>query len=201
MFKNMAQRGLKWPKRKFEHRAVPITLYDPKVIYLLVEMITPNSKEDFIRRHGEEAYEEKKRESKERYWNDPKGNNEECRKWREKNPDHVRANSKEQCNKGGRYYEKCRKYNSAGLRHERNRVRRKHATHYRSFKRIIAPESQLHHQWLPETADYRGVALVEANQHMHGIIDVIQILEGEITLFTEAEVSAALDPSRIPMPL
>ena len=35
---------------------------------------------------------------------------------------------------------------------------------------------------------YRGLALVEADQHTHGFIDVIKILDGEITIFTEAEL-------------
>lgn len=152
------------------------------------------SREWFIAKHGEEAYEDKKRRSREKYWKDPKANNEACRKWREENPDEVRANGKQQCNKGGKYYEKCKEYNNTGLRNERNRVRSEHQNLYRPFKKMIAPNSQIHHGWIPETANYTGVALVEANQHMHGIIDVIKILEGEIILFTEAEVSAALGP-------
>jgi hypothetical protein len=47
---------------------------------------------------------------------------------------------------------------------------------------------ELHHQWIPETADYTGLALVEAKPHKHGIIDVIQILEGAITVFSEKEL-------------
>ena len=41
---------------------------------------------------------------------------------------------------------------------------------------------------IPGTADYRGAALVEPIQHQYGIIDPIVILEGEITLLTEAEI-------------
>jgi hypothetical protein len=39
-----------------------------------------------------------------------------------------------------------------------------------------------------ETANYDGVALVEAEQHMSGFLDVIQILAGTITLYTEEEI-------------
>ena len=67
-------------------------------------------------------------------------------------------------------------------------IRGRHRRYYTPYKQIIAPESQLHHEWIPMTAEYRGVALVEANQHLHGYIDVIQILEGEIMLLTEAEI-------------
>ena len=63
-------------------------------------------------------------------------------------------------------------------------IRSKHSRRWRKFKTLIAPGSELHHEWIPETAEYRGVALVEADQHRRGIIDVIQILEGEITLFS-----------------
>ena len=96
--------------------------------------------------------------------------------------------SKEIWCKGGRYYNHHLEYNRTGLRGERNRVRDKHAALYRLFKQIIAPESQIHHEWIPGTADYRGVALVEKDKHLHGIIDPIVILDGKITLLTEAEV-------------
>ena len=149
-------------------------------------------RDDFIRRYGTEAYEEKKRENREKYWSHPEEDNEISRKWRERNPEQVRLNSKEQYQKGGKYYEKWRGYNKTGLRLKRNAVRSKYRMRYHPYKKIIAPESQLHYEWIPETADYRGIALVEADQHMRGIINVIQILEGEITLFTEKEVSATL---------
>jgi hypothetical protein len=64
----------------------------------------------------------------------------------------------------------------------------KHAHQYKPYKDSIAPDSQIHHEWVPETAEYRGVALVEAEQHMHGFVDVIEILAGKITLLTEEEI-------------
>ena len=36
--------------------------------------------------------------------------------------------------------------------------------------------------------EYRSTALVEADQHMHGIVDVIEILEGKIRFLTEEEI-------------
>lgn len=75
-----------------------------------------------------------------------------------------------------------------GIPHEKELVRQKHGNLYRPYKKIIAPESQLHHQWVPGTAEYTGVALVEAKPHQYGYIDVIQILEGEITLLTEEAI-------------
>lgn len=75
-----------------------------------------------------------------------------------------------------------------GIRELKNKVRTKDADFYRRFKNIIAPASQIHHEWIPGTAEYSGLALVEADQHMRGIIDVIYTLRGEITFFTEASL-------------
>ena len=76
----------------------------------------------------------------------------------------------------------------SGIPHAKNLIRKKHLKKWAPYKKIIAPASQLHHEWIPETADYRGMALVEKDQHLHGFIDVIQVLEGEITLLTESEI-------------
>ena len=123
--------------------------------------------------------------------------------WRERNPEKVKGirrtwyknhtkraqiTDRERHRKGGKYYERTREYDRTELRHIRNLIRGKHQFHYRPYKRIIAPNSHLHHQWIPDTANYTGVALVEKNQHQHGYIDVIQILEGRITLFSESEI-------------
>lgn len=89
--------------------------------------------------------------------------------------------------KGGPCHEKAvatnRKYRRLPIPRRKNCIRSCHANRWRKIKAVIAPWSELHHEWIPETADYRGVALVEADQHHHGIIDVIRVLEGEITLF------------------
>lgn len=91
--------------------------------------------------------------------------------------------------KGGKYYEKKREYDLSELRSERHKIRSNHEHKWQAYKNIIAPGSQLHHQWRPGTSEYSGLALVEADQHQHGIIDVIQILEGgEINVFTEKEL-------------
>lgn len=133
-------------------------------------------KVEFIRKYGEAAYEKQLQQGRNRF-----------AQWRENKPEKVSANNHEKNRKGGKYYSHCLKYNSTGLSGKRHRIRIKHAVFYRPYKKIIAPESQIHHQWVPRTADYTGVALVEADQHRYGYIDVIQILEGEITLLTEEE--------------
>lgn len=130
-------------------------------------------KEETIKRRGEAAYGKLQQQS---------------RDWLLNHPKEVKARQHERDRKGGRYYGSRTAYNSTGLPHDRNLVRQKHGNLYRPYKRIIAPESQLHHEWIPGTANFRGVALVEKDQHQHGYIDVIQILEGEITLLTEEEV-------------
>ncbi|MBE9592360.1 MAG: hypothetical protein IMF19_02660 [Proteobacteria bacterium] len=127
--------------------------------------------EEFIKRYSEAVYEKHL------------GRN---RKWAERNPDKVRNANHEASRKGGRRYAEKLKYDRTGISGERARIRVKHANRYRVYKQIIAPGSQVHHSWRPGSSKYDGVALVEKDQHRHGIIDVIQILKGEITIFTEA---------------
>ena len=130
-------------------------------------------KEEFIRAYGKEAWEKMLQQTQE---------------WNRNHPEKVKARDNERSRKGGKYYEQTRKHQSEGIPHARHLVRKKHGNRYRPYKNIIAPESQIHHEWLPETANYRGVALVEKDQHRHGFIDVIQILDGEITLLTEEAI-------------
>ena len=155
-------------------------------------------KEEFITKYGEaawgkmlkrhrdwkETFKEETKEQNERY---REVHEEEITNWREENKEEQ---NKQRNQKGGKYYEKILSKNRTGLRGERGGVRHKHGQMYHPYKQIIDPEglTQLHHQWLPNTANYRGVALVEKEPHQHGYIDIIQILEGEITLLTEAEI-------------
>ena len=155
------------------------------------------NKEEFIKRYGEKAWLkilERHRDWKETHKEEIKEQNEgyrethkeEITNWGEENKEEQ---NKQRNQKGGKYYEENLSKNRTGLRGERGDVRHKHGHIYLPYKKIIDPEglTQLHHQWTPNTANYRGVALVEKDQHMHGFIDVIQLLEGEITLLTEAE--------------
>jgi len=97
------------------------------------------------------------------------------------------AISREQCRKGGKYYEQHRKYKSTGIQHERELIRAKHHRMYAIHKYTVDPQglTQIHHEWIIGTAEYRGVALVDAKLHRRGIIEVIEVLEGEITLLIE----------------
>ena len=130
-------------------------------------------KEEYIRKYGEVAYDRMLQQN---------------RDWKVQHPDEAKANHQEVSQKGGKYYEKWLKYNHTGLQGERSKIRRNHARLYYPYKQVISPNSQIHHEWIPGTADFRGVALVETDQHMHGYIDVIKILDGKITLFTEKEI-------------
>ena len=171
-------------------------------------------KEELIERYGEAAYEKKLEQT--RAWNKAhraemrasdkkykKKHPEVSKKYREEhreeakaatkehreeNPEKVKLYHQEQSRKGGKHYDKMLEYKRTGLQGERNRIRMNHAYKYHPYKAIIAPDSQLHHEWVPETAEYRGVALVETDAHRHGFVDVIEILDGEITLLTEEEV-------------
>ena len=142
-------------------------------LVIVLQQSTKMNKEEYIKKWGGAAYE------KQLQW---------ARDWKAGNPDEVIACSQQQCRKGGKYYEKHLEQQHTGIPGERRKIRCKHGDKYRSFKQIIAPESQIHHEWIPGTAEYTGVALVEKDQHMHGFVDVIKILEGKITLLTEKEI-------------
>jgi len=116
--------------------------------------------------------------------------------WRRNNPEKVKANVKRQNlrlnpeinRKGGKYYEKHLKSHKTGLQGEKEIIRRIGRAHWGKYKKIIAPQSEIHHEWIPNTANYNGIALVEAQQHRYGIIDPIVILEGSISIFSEARL-------------
>jgi hypothetical protein len=163
-------------------------------------------KDEFIKRRGEEAWENHLIQSRawklahreeirisNRVYNQvhAEQHNALAKKWQEDHPEKVAARMHEVHRKGGRYYENELEYARTGVQGERNTIRGGHRRTYRPYKKIIAPGSQLHHQWRAGTAGYDGVALVETNQHQHGIIDVIQILEGNITLLTEKAIRNA----------
>ena len=143
------------------------------------------NKEEYTESRGEEAYEKMLHQITDWRAQHPKEISVANRKWREANLDEVLLNNQETCRKGGKYYKHVLEYRRTGLQGKRNKIRHKHGHRYRQFKRIIAPNSQIHHEWIPGTAEYTGVALVETNPHRYGVIDVIQILEGAITLLTE----------------
>ena len=145
-------------------------------------------KADYIRRYGEAAYKAMLKHISDLDAQRREEVNAKSKKWADSHPAQVQARNKNWFRKTGEHYEKWTHYNMSGLRHLKNQIRVTHEQKWRLYKQIIAPESQLHHEWIPGTADYRGVALVEKDQHMHGFVDVIQILEGEITLLLEAEI-------------
>lgn len=158
---------------------------------------------DYIAKHGEDAYEERlaqmrayykahkeEKKARSRRYHKEHTEQEKARNKRyyEEHPKEVRAKSQKQGRKGGRHYDRKLAYDQTGIPGERHKIRIEHGNKWRPYKKIIAPDSQLHHNWIPGTAEYTGLALVDANKHMHGIIDVIQILNGEITVFTEKEL-------------
>ena len=110
------------------------------------------------------------------------------REWALSNPEKKKESDQQANRKIGKRYFKTLAYYKTELRGQRHRIRSNHGYLYRSFKQIIAPESAIHHEWVPESAEYRGVALVEKDTHQYGIVDVIKILDGKITLLTEEEI-------------
>ena len=108
--------------------------------------------------------------------------------WRAAYPEKVKAVNAETNRKGGKYYDHKLEYNRTGLQHLRQLVRGLHNRIYAKYKHIIAPLSQIHHEWVPGTAKYAAVALVEAKPHQYGLIKPLIVLEGKITLMTEKEI-------------
>lgn len=172
---------------------------------------------EYIKRYGQAAYEKKQQQNRDWYaqhrercnarsktWaeNNPEKTRVNTQAWKAANPDKVKANhqawceanpekvratNQEQNRKGGKRYEDKLKYMRTGLQGERNKVRNKHNVRYRAAKQAT-PNSVLHDEWIYGTAKYRGLALVDKELHQRGIIKVIKVLEGEITLFTEKEI-------------
>jgi hypothetical protein len=135
-------------------------------------------KDDYIAQYGEEKYQQKLI----------------CAgKWRERNRDKIEAERAGRYRKGGKHYADIVAYFSKGLPRERKNVRSKHQSRWRPYKLIVAPESVLHHQWRRDSAGYDCVALVEKKQHQYGIIEVIKVLEGRVTLFTEKAIRERLN--------
>lgn len=132
-------------------------------------------KEETIQRRGEEAYKREMALSK---------------IWWKAHPEKLEEYAKERNRPGGRYYGTVLRKNKEGLRHKRANRRSRDGQKYRHYKKIIDPNglTQLHHSWYGGSAECEGVALVEKEQHQHGYIDVIEILEGNITILTEDEI-------------
>ena len=113
------------------------------------------------------------------------------KKWVLKNPGAVKKRNNEIARKGGKRYDAYLIYKHSGLQGEKNRIRAKHSALYKPLKNLIDPNgdlTQLHHEWVVASLEYRGCAIVEKKPHRIGIIKPIVILEGEITLLTEKEV-------------
>ena len=148
-----------------------------------------NFKDNFISAHGKDAYEKILAQNRAYYKTHKEQVTANHKKYYKEHLEEVTAVKREQCRKGGRHYAKALACSQIGIPGEKRRIRVKHTQQYKPYKDIIASDSQLHHNWCNNgTADYTGLALVEKDQHRHGIIDVIKILEGEISVFTEEEL-------------
>ena len=149
-------------------------------------------KREIIEEYGKQEYERRKEQNRKRtrLWREKNVERDRVssRNWSLQHPAEVRKTHQNQSRKGGRFYVKKQLYDHIGLQGERNKIRSRDWRMWHTYKQIIAPDSQLHHEWVPRTAEYNGLALVEKDQHQHGSIDVIEILDGEITVFTEQEL-------------
>jgi len=94
----------------------------------------------------------------------------------------IKEISMNQSRKGGKYYEHMLQYERIGLRRERKIVRNRHRLRWNKHKGNWFTETEIHHEWLEGTANYRGIAIVDKTEHQHGIINPIEILEGTVGL-------------------
>lgn len=149
-------------------------------------------KDEFIAKYGEEAYKKQLAKNclRAAEWHQAhqEEHNASKRDWRNAHPEEVKARNREICRKGGKYYDKMLKYKQTDLQRKKNKIRKNHNLEFREIKDTLAEEVELHHEWIGDTAEYRGVGFVEKVAHQHGYIDVILLLDGEITLFTGEEV-------------
>ena len=153
-------------------------------------------KEEYIRRYGIVAYDKRLQQSRD--WNKAhpeyekkyheehkKERNTRSKQWSAEYPEQVKAHHQEANRKGGKRYEQKRAYMMQGLQHEKGLIRVRDNRRFRTEIEAAGPNYVLHHEWIPGTAKYRGVALVNEEKHQRGIIEVYKVLKGEITLFTE----------------
>lgn len=142
-------------------------------------------KEEIIKRYGSEEYKRRLTKNRARTPAQRDVAKAIANTWHTAHPEEAKIHNDEISLRCGKRYKKHLEYMRSGLPGERHKIRTKHGKPWSKYKKIIAPGSQIHHEWIPKTAKYRGVALVETGAHRYGIVDVIQILKGEITLLTE----------------
>ena len=103
----------------------------------------------------------KREYNKEWYQEHPGYNKEACKSWFD--------NHKEERNI----------YQQTGFRGLRHKIRMidNRNKQYQWLKRNLGRDLHIHHEWIPETAEYKFSALVDDIEHQHGIIKPIIILE------------------------
>lgn len=133
-------------------------------------------KEEIIKQYGIEEYQRQLEDNKER-----------TATWSRNNIKKVEEAKRERMNKGGKYYQNILKYNRSGIQKSRRKIRNRDARRWKKYKGNWLTETEIHHCWIPGTAQYNGIALVDKMEHQHRIINPIEILEGIIILM-EAEI-------------
>ena len=95
----------------------------------------------------------------------------------------ARLNSRKQrMHKGGTHYEKEKEYNRTGLRGERHRIRCIHRKAYRLFKKFFGIDTNIHHEWIPGTAKYRSICVLEVEDHKD------KMFENPVLFFTNNQL-------------
>lgn len=88
----------------------------------------------------------------------------------------------------GRVHEYMKKYCGSlsdhnSIPYRKSLIRQRDHHRFFSIKQFFQNlQTDIHHEWIPNTADYTFIALVERDKHRYNIIDPIVILEKKVVL-------------------
>lgn len=138
-------------------------------------------KQEMIDRYGEEWYNEHRLEPAKKW----------VREHREEHAEYNRKYRQEHREEKIKYQKKYwgAKADPDSIPHKRQLIRARDNRRYNPIRQFWSHlKTDIHHEWIPDTADYMFIALVERSKHQYGIIDPICILEGEVAVNLDADL-------------
>jgi hypothetical protein len=133
------------------------------------------NKNAFIEKWGIVAYEKRMKMSRD--WRQAHPENTEkwhkqIRDWKRTHPIRVKRIARDSYRKHRQEILNRQCTDTEGMRRS---IRAKCGRIWALYKNIIAPGSRLHYEWIPETVEYKCIALVEKDQSQYSFNDVIHI--------------------------
>ena len=110
-------------------------------------------KEEIIKRYGPEEYKRRLAKNRTRTPAQRDVAKALANAWHTAHPEEVKRHNDQICHKYGKRYQKHLGYMRSGLPGERHRIRIKHGKLWGRYKQIVAPESEIHHLWVPGRQD------------------------------------------------